>query len=145
MAFSLRIVFDTNIIVSALLSSDSLPRRAIGAAANGGVLLASDATLTEIEEVLLRDRFVKWLSMKTRKDFLVSYRETAQIIPIVSEIRDCQDPKDNKFLELAVDGGAEVIVTGDEDLRALDPFRGVRIMTPREFLVFVGETGQSPS
>ncbi len=50
------------------------------------------------------------------------------------EITECRDPKDNKFLELAVAGNADCIVTGDKDLLVLDPFRNIRIITPKEFL-----------
>jgi hypothetical protein len=107
----------------------------------GGILLASQTTLSEIEEVLLRDKFGRWLSMETRRNFLASYRQAVQLISIVSEIRDCRDPNDNKFLELAIDGQADVILTGDDDLLALDAFRGVRILTPRAFLEFAGKTG----
>lgn len=141
MAAPFRVVVDTNVLVSALLSSDSLPRRAIRSAMEGGILLASQTTLSEIEEVLLRDKFGRWLSMETRRNFLASYRQAVQLISIVSEIRDCRDPNDNKFLELAIDGQADVILTGDDDLLALDAFRGVRILTPRAFLEFAGKTG----
>ena len=50
------------------------------------------------------------------------------------EITECRDPKDNKFLELAVAGKADCIVTGDKDLLVLHPFRNIRIITPKEFL-----------
>lgn len=53
--------------------------------------------------------------------------------PIRKRIRACRDPKDDKFLELAVSGNADVIVTGDKDLLALHPFRGIAILTPLDF------------
>jgi predicted nucleic acid-binding protein len=49
-------------------------------------------------------------------------------------IRACRDPKDDKFLELAVHGRADLIVTGDQDLHTLNPFRGIAILTPNAFL-----------
>jgi putative PIN family toxin of toxin-antitoxin system len=51
-----------------------------------------------------------------------------------TEITECRDPKDNKFLELAIAGNAECIVTGDKDLLELNPFRNIQIITPKEFL-----------
>jgi putative PIN family toxin of toxin-antitoxin system len=69
-------------------------------------------------------------------EFLVTYREAAKLVPIVSTIRACRDEDDNKFLDLAVDGRADLIVTGDDDLLALHPFRGIRILTPQQFLAF---------
>lgn len=50
------------------------------------------------------------------------------------EIAACRDPKDDKFLSLAVSGHATHIITGDQDILALDPFQGIRILTPRDFL-----------
>lgn len=49
-------------------------------------------------------------------------------------IRACRDPKDDKFLELAIDGRADAIVTGDQDLLVLHPFRGIAVLTPAEYL-----------
>jgi putative PIN family toxin of toxin-antitoxin system len=114
MAFPSRVVFDTNILVSALLSTDSRPRQVFRLATNGGVLLASDVTLAEVEAVLLRDKFAKWLSIEVRKEFLASYRETVQLIPIVSRLQVCRDPGDDKFLELAVDGNADLTLPATE-------------------------------
>lgn len=56
------------------------------------------------------------------------------LVPINYRIRACRDPKDDKFLELAVNGSASLIITGDKDLLALDPFRGIGIITPAGFL-----------
>lgn len=50
------------------------------------------------------------------------------------QINECRDPKDNKYLELAVAGEVECIITGDEDLLVLNPFRGIKILTVQEFL-----------
>jgi predicted nucleic acid-binding protein len=49
-------------------------------------------------------------------------------------VTDCRDPKDNKFLALAIDGQADAIIRGDDDLHVLHPFRGIPILTPREFV-----------
>jgi len=51
------------------------------------------------------------------------------------KISECRDPKDNKFLELAVAGDANCIVTGDKDLLVLNPFRGIKIISPSDFLI----------
>jgi putative PIN family toxin of toxin-antitoxin system len=58
----------------------------------------------------------------------------AERVPITYSIRACRDPEDDKFLELAVNGNAALIVTGDKDLLALDPFQGIAIITPAGFL-----------
>jgi predicted nucleic acid-binding protein len=55
-------------------------------------------------------------------------------VSVTSVITECRDPEDDKFLALAIDGAATYLITGDDDLLALNPFRGVAILTPREFL-----------
>jgi len=55
-------------------------------------------------------------------------------VPVFTTIRVCRDPRDDKFLELAVDGRADLILTGDSDLLTLHPFRGIAILTPAQYL-----------
>lgn len=133
MAFRRRVVFDTNVLISALLSG-SLPRRALFSAASNDILVVSVHTLAELEGVILRDKFARWLSVDVRKEFLVRYKEIVELVSVVSSMRICRDPRDDKFLDLAVDGNVHAIVTGDEDLLSLDPFRGIRLLTPQAFL-----------
>jgi uncharacterized protein len=56
------------------------------------------------------------------------------IVEVTEVVTDCRDSKDNKFLELAVSGGAQSIISGDADLLVLDPFRGISIVTPQVFV-----------
>jgi putative PIN family toxin of toxin-antitoxin system len=56
------------------------------------------------------------------------------LVEITEKIKECRDPKDDKFLELAVSGKADFIISGDGDLRVLNPFRKIKIVSPREFL-----------
>jgi len=58
----------------------------------------------------------------------------AEFIPIVQVVRGCRDPKDNKILEVALNGRADVIITGDQDLLAMNPWRGIAIVSPRDYL-----------
>ena len=55
-------------------------------------------------------------------------------VEIIRKIKACLDPKDNKFLELAVNGPAEVIITGDKDLLILHPYQSIPIITPAHYL-----------
>ena len=66
--------------------------------------------------------------------FLVALLKEVEMVEITETFTDCRDAKDNKFLELAVSGKADCIVSGDADLLVLNPFRGIPILTPREFL-----------
>jgi len=62
------------------------------------------------------------------------------MVPIVYKVHDCRDPKDNKFLEVAVNGEADVMVTGDEDLLVLNPYRGIRIVSPSAYVAAEART-----
>lgn len=129
-----RVVFDTNALVSVLLAGASAPALAFAQIESSGILLASLATFAEFEEVIHRPKFDRYVSLGVRLEFLRRYREAAQLVPVKAEIRACRDPRDDKFLDLAVSGKAQCLLTGDTDLLALHPFRGVDILTPRIFL-----------
>ena len=129
-----RFVFDTNVIVSAALLAESVPRQAFDMALGEGTILISVPTLLELAEVLGRERLNKYLPERERMRFLVALLKEAELVEVTETITDCRDARDNKFLELAVGGNADCIVSGDSDLLVLNPFRGIPILTPREFL-----------
>jgi len=97
-------------------------------------LLISSPTLSELYEVLTRRRFRRYVDEGDIRQFLVALAREAEWIVVRERISVCRDPKDDKFLELAVAGRASNLVTGDEDLLVLDPFRGVRILSPQALL-----------
>jgi len=72
--------------------------------------------------------------MEERTLFLRQLTRTAEFFPIIHRVQECRDPKDDKFLELALNGRADVIVTGDADLVALNPWRGIEIVTALDYL-----------
>lgn len=133
MARSARIVVDNNALISRLLLPDSTPGRAVRKAVDEARLLVSEATLSELADVLGRRKFDRYVSVADRQRFLMLLGSVAEMVPIAYPIRACRDPKDDKFLELAVNGAATVIVTGDRDLLVLDPFHGVAIMSPARY------------
>jgi hypothetical protein len=130
----LRTVLDTNILVSALLLRHSVTRRAFDAAfANGRVLLSFEL-LAELDEVLGRKQFRKYVDETDVWRFVAALLRESEWVHVVTSITACRDPKDNGVLALAVDGHATCIVTGDDDLLCPNPFRGIRIETPVQFL-----------
>lgn len=129
-----RFVFDTNVIVSAALLAGSVQRKAFDVALDEGTILISVPTLLELAEVLGRERLNKYLLERERMRFLVALLKEAELVEVAESITDCRDAKDNKFLELVAGGNADCIVSGDSDLLVLNPFRGIPILTPREFL-----------
>ncbi len=134
MTASLRVVVDTNVCVSALLLPRSTPRRAFDRCLESGRLLVSTSTVAELDEVLRRRKFDPYLREEERLAFLAALIREAEIVDVTRVITECRDPKDNKFLELAIGGAASHILTGDADLLAMHPFRGVAILTPHDFL-----------
>jgi putative PIN family toxin of toxin-antitoxin system len=129
-----RTVIDTGVAVSAVLLPTSVPRRAFDAALARGKLLVSEATVAELDEVLRRPKFDKYVSEEKRLEFLVALVQQAELVEITESVTACRDAKDNKFLELAVCGQATCILTGDQDLLVLNPFRNIPILTPAQFL-----------
>jgi putative PIN family toxin of toxin-antitoxin system len=130
----LRFVFDTNVIVSATLLAGSVPRQAFDKALDKGTNLISVPVLLELAEVLGREKLNKYLLEEERMRFLVALLKESELVEVTETITDCRDARDNKFLELAVSGKADYIISGDADLLVLNPFRGIQISTPRDFL-----------
>lgn len=131
---SRRVIIDTNVLISFLLKSDSLPGQAVKHALFHDTPLFSEATEKELFRKLLNPKFDRYVSLETRMKFFGTLIHRSEMMYTHVTVSDCRDPDDNKFLELAVSGDADHIITGDKDLLELNPFRGVRIVTPREFL-----------
>lgn len=130
----LRIVFDTNAIVSAVLLSNSVSRLALNKALDNSLILISSPLLLEIADVFSRPKLDKYITENERMRFLVGFLKVTKLVEVYESIQICRDPKDDMVLELAVAGNADLIITGDLDLLTLTNFRGVKILTPSKFL-----------
>jgi uncharacterized protein len=134
MTNNVRYVFDTNVIVSSLLFENGKPAQALRyALANGEVLLSLDL-LEELNEVLGRKRFDRYITSEEREEFLEALIARAVLVKITMNVQECRDPKDDKVLELALNGEAQYIISGDKDLLVLHPFREVQVIAADEFL-----------
>lgn len=129
-----RVVVDTNVFVSRLLRFDSVPGRAAEKAIHGAILLVSQPTMDELAGVLAQAKFDRYVTIEQRLQFIRLIAHTAKFVPIVYPIRECRDPNDDKFLEVALNGRAEAIVTGDTDLLRMHPWRGIAILSPSDYL-----------
>jgi uncharacterized protein len=98
-----------------------------------GGLLKSLATEQQLFEVIARPYFDSLIDPDTRA-WLKKLMAAAELVAISERIVACRDPTDDKFLELAVNGHADLIVSGDADLLALNPFRDIPIVTPAMFV-----------
>jgi len=133
----MRVVIDTNILVRALIR----PRGSVGPLllrlrSGHFTLLYTQSLLEELVDVLsrphLRNKYgVTEDDVKTVVALLLLRGEA---VSVSQSLTVCRDPKDDKFLETAMAGRADVIVSGDEDLLVLDPFEGIPIVSPAEFL-----------
>jgi putative PIN family toxin of toxin-antitoxin system len=115
-----------------LLFEQSVSGQAFYAALDNGEIFLSRPTFVELAEVLGRKKFDRYLTRDEREQFLAILLREANVVEVTEKVRVCRDPKDDKFLELAVRGGASCLVTGDQDLLVLHPFRGVPVLTPAQ-------------
>ncbi|MGK7885876.1 MAG: putative toxin-antitoxin system toxin component, PIN family [Crocosphaera sp.] len=134
-----RFVIDTNVLVSALLIKKSSAFKVIKIVEKIGITLYSEQTLDEITQVLQRKKFDKYLTIEERQEFILKFIEKSELVTVTDSINICRDSKDNQFLELAVSGKANCIITGDEDLLILNPFRNIPIITVNHFLKLYDE------
>lgn len=129
-----RVVVDTNALASRLLMPDSVPGRAVRKAVDEAQLLVSEATLEELADVLARPKFDAYVSIADRQEFIRLLGRIAELVPITYRVQVCRDPRDDKFLELAINGRADLIVTGDKHLPELNPFHDIPIVAPAQYL-----------
>ena len=130
----MRFVFDTNVLISAALSEESTSRRAFDHALDHGRILMSLPVLAEVKEVLAREKFRPYVSEDEARQFISMLAGASEWVEVDVSISECRDPGDNMFLELAVSGRATHLVTGDNDLLAHNPFRGIPVLSPSDFI-----------
>ena len=129
-------VFDTNILISAALIPSSINRQALDKALEFGKLAISKNTIEELLEVIFRKKFDKYFqNNEERLIFINKVEASSKLFSPEISIDKCRDPKDNKFLELAVWAKATCILTGDKDLLVMHPFRGIPILNSNDFLI----------
>ena len=131
------IIYDTNALISALMYPKSVSAQALIVGVRHFQLVASNDTWAELETVSSRKKFVKYWQAQDRLLFLAQLAAMTNFYDVTSTVTDCVDVTDNKFLELAVDAKARVIVSGDQDLLSMHPFQGISIISPSEFLSLI--------
>jgi len=129
-----RVVIDTNVLISSLFFTTSTPAQAVDKAVTKAQLVATTETLRELIGKLHSPKFDRYVRRERRDALLERVASLVEIIDVLQSIRASRDPRDDKFLEAAVNGRADVIVAGDKDLLDLNPFRGIAIVTPADYL-----------
>jgi len=129
-----RIVIDPNVLISRLLLPQSTPAQAVRKATREGQPLVSEDTMNELADVLSRRKLDPYVNLEERKQFLRDLAAIVEFVPIISRVYECRDPEDDKFLEVALNGRAELIVTGDRNLLRMSLWRGIEILTPAAYI-----------
>ena len=139
MSAVLKVVLDTSTLISAALRPGSAPEQAFRAALEHCVVLASAWTLQELVTTLERRKFDRYLDQSKRWAFVELVRQKSEMRePDPEELQAahgvCRDAKDDPILALGLAGPADFLVSGDADLLVLHPWRGIQIVSPRDFL-----------
>ena len=129
----MRLVLDTNVLISAILVPNSIPAKALNWGEDNGVILYSDATLAELLSVLRRSKFAKYIDANNIEGLSRRIKTTWVSVPILQQVKLCRDAKDDKFIELALNGDATHLITGDTDLLVLHPIQNIPVINPRRF------------
>jgi putative PIN family toxin of toxin-antitoxin system len=136
---SRRVVLDISTLVSAALRVGSVPYEALFEALGAWEVCASVETLAELERVLAKPKFDRYLDEASRQEFIALMRHRIHLFSVQdADVRavdpPCRDAMDDQFLALALAAEADVVVSSDEDLLVLHPWRGIPVVTPGEFL-----------
>jgi putative PIN family toxin of toxin-antitoxin system len=128
-----RIVLDTNLWISFLITKDlsKLDSRLFTGETS---LIFSQELLHEFITVVSRPKFKKYFSQEEIIEILDIIDQQAIFVEVTSEIKKCRDEKDNFLLSLAVDGNADFLITGDQDLLELKAIEKTQIVTINQYL-----------
>ena len=128
-----RLILDTNILISGSFYKGSLLREVVSTGFKHYELIFSTQTWDELADVFQRDFLEKITPLAQRLRLLAEIASQITVIESHTLVTDCKDQKDNKFLSLALDGDVKTIVTGDDELLKLHPWRGVDVLTVHGF------------
>lgn len=137
MQSDMRAVIDTNVLLSAFIKRHSMPGRVFEHVRSGTLTpIYSAVMVDELLNVFSRPRFQRKYSIRVGDiDALFALLQAVgEPVAVQTQVTDCRDPKDNKFLEAALAGRADCIITGDDDLHVLHPWRGIEVLTPAQVI-----------
>lgn len=128
------IVIDTNVLISAGILPRSRLADILVIVAGQFVMAQNEATWNELISRIEREKFDRYFGDSGRLAYLSKLAQLVQFFDAVSEEQVSQDPDDDKFVSLALDAGAKIIVSGDRDLMDIKAHKGIEIMPPSAFL-----------
>jgi len=128
-------VVDTNVLISAALTKGA-PFRIVEHLIKNNALIFSKETISELSSRVTQPKFDKYVSAEDREAYVNNLILSADLVIIDNLIQGCRDRDDDKFLETAVKGDAQFIISGDQDLLAMHQFEGIDIVTVQDFAVY---------
>jgi putative PIN family toxin of toxin-antitoxin system len=130
----MRVVIDTNILVSFAIRPNPDFAKIFDYVSAHGVSLVSEDTIEELFNVPCRDKFRRYIPLNQSIDYVEWYAGISGQIIVTEHVIACPDPKDDKFLSIAVSGKADCIMAGDHHLLDMIRFNGIPVYRPREFI-----------
>jgi putative PIN family toxin of toxin-antitoxin system len=127
------IVIDTNVLISAGLLPQSKTAQVLALAVEHFVIAQNKDTWHELETRITRPKFDRYFGDSGRLRHLAKIAQSIQRFEVSAAVSVSRDKTDDKFIELAIDSGASILISGDPDLRVVKTFKGVEILSPAQF------------
>ena len=127
------IVIDTNVLISAGLLPESKTAQVLALAVENFVIAQNQDTWYELETRIARPKFDRYFGESGRLRHLVAIAQSIQHFEVVTEVSVSRDKTDDKFIALAIDSGATVLISGDPDLKDVQTYEGIEILSPAQF------------
>ena len=127
------IVIDTNVLISAGLLQNSKSAQVLVLAIEHFVIAQNQDTWDELETRIERPKFDRYFDVSGRSRYLVKIAQAMQRFEVSAAVSVSRDKTDNKFIELAIDSGAKILISGDPDLKDVKTYKGIEILSPAQF------------
>ena len=135
---SLKLVIDTNVLISAALSTQGAPAKLVQCALAQHRLVFSQATFDELRTRLYRPKFDRFIALESRERLLHDFNACAHWVEIGEPGLYCRDRDDDQMVEAALQASAAALISGDKDLLDMAPIPGLQVLSPQQALVFLG-------
>ena len=127
------IVIDTNVLISAGLLPESQTALVLALAVEHFVIAQNQETWHELETRIARPKFDRYCGDSGRLRHLVAIAQSIQHFEVTTEVSVSRDKTDDKFIALAIDSGATLLISGDPDLKDVQAYEGIEILSPAQF------------
>ena len=131
---SLKLVIDTNILISAALSAQGAPAQLVLGALARHRLVFSQATFDELRTRIYRPKFDRYISLEDRERLLRDFNACAVWVETGEPGQYCRDRDDDHFIEAALKAQADYLVSGDKDLLEAPPVQGLHVVSVHQAL-----------